>query len=93
MKIPSYIITSVILGILILIGILVFLAWRLGILKKEIQITPELRKINQIVNYIQNFSFGDLQSILPQLPQGKIEIPKVSPEEIGRDSFFNFFYY
>lgn len=88
MRNKSLIFTSTIFVIFVLGGTLIFLFWRLGILEKEFTSSPKVQELQTSMQYIQNFPFNTLNQVFQNLPLGKIQIPTVTPEELGKESIF-----
>jgi hypothetical protein len=69
-------------------ALFIFFFWRFGIFKKEFEPTPEIIELKEKIEFVNRYSFQDLNQYLQKLPTVRIEIPTVSPEEIGRDTLF-----
>lgn len=80
--------TSLIFILFVFGGTLIFLFWRLGILKKEFASSPKTEELKASLQYLQNFPFNTLNQVFQNLPLGKIEIPTITPEELGKESLF-----
>lgn len=88
MKNKPLILTFTFFGLALVIAIIIFLFWRLGILKKETELSQAFRDLKNQVEFINNYPFQSLTDYLKNLPTQVLELPTVSPEEIGRSSLF-----
>ena len=74
--------------LIVSLGIITFLFWRLGIFKKEVEMSKEFIEIKEKVEIINSYPYQDLGRYFQNLPATKMEIPALTPEEIGRQSLF-----
>lgn len=66
----------------------IFMFWRLGIFKKETQPSEKMIEIQNIVQYIKNYPFQNLNQVFSKLSTVKIEIPEVTPLDLGKEKLF-----
>ncbi len=71
-----------------LLGLVIFVFWYFGILKQEFTLSSEILEIEDKINFINSYSFQDLNQYLTKLPQIKYDIPSIDTSEIGRNSLF-----
>ncbi|GIW67146.1 MAG: hypothetical protein KatS3mg096_014 [Candidatus Parcubacteria bacterium] len=81
-------ILNFILILVLALGIVVFLFWRLGILKQEAEISSETMMVKQKIEFLNNYNYQDLSRYFQNLSVVKIDIPNFSTEELGRPSLF-----
>jgi hypothetical protein len=76
------------LFIIFAIGIVVFVFWRFGVLKKEAEVSEKISTIKNQLEYVKNYPYDELSNYFQNLPVTKIEIPDLKPEELNRPSLF-----
>jgi uncharacterized membrane protein len=81
-------IVNFILFIIFAIGIVVFVFWRFGVLKKEAEVSEKISTIKNQLEYVKNYPYDELSNYFQNLPVTKIEIPDLKPEELNRPSLF-----
>lgn len=81
-------IINFILILVLALGIVIFLFWRLGIFKQEAEISSEAMMVKQKTEFLNSYPYQDLSKYFQSLSAIKIEIPNFSPEELGRLSLF-----
>ena len=79
------------ISLIILIGILRLAFWEFNIFKKESPLPEEILKIEQEVNYINNLNLNNVANNISQklpLIVKPLEIPEITPNEIGKNNLF-----
>ncbi len=84
----SLFITTIIFVLILGGAIIFFLFWRLGIFKKEATLSQKVIEVKNQLEFINNYPFGGISNYLKNLSVQTIELPKVNPEEIGREKLF-----
>jgi flagellar basal body-associated protein FliL len=88
MRFTLHTIVNFILFIIFAIGIVVFVFWRFGVLKKEAEVSEKISTIKNQLEYVKNYPYDELSNYFQNLPVTKIEIPDLKPEELNRPSLF-----
>lgn len=88
MKSKSLIFTFLFFGLVLIIFIVIFIFWRIGILKKEPELSQTVRDLKNQIEFINNYPLQNFTGYLENLPTKVFPLPTVSPEEIGRASLF-----
>jgi len=76
------------LVLVIMIGFILIGLWRLNVLKMESETTEKIKISKETEEFIKGYSYSEILKFLNNLPNQKIELPKIKEEEIGRDSLF-----
>jgi hypothetical protein len=87
MKFTFQFILNFILILVFFIGLIIFVFWRFGILKKEAELGA-ISDIKNKIDFVSNYPYQNLVNYFQNLPTIKIEIPPINPEEIGRSGLF-----
>lgn len=82
------ILTAGVLFLALALATIVFLFWRLGILKKEPELSQNILTIKEKIEFISNYPFANLNNYLQNLSTQIFPIPQINPDEIGRPSLF-----
>lgn len=88
MKNKLLILTFTLFSVALFIAIVIFLFWRLGILKKEAELSQIVKDVQSQIEFINNYPFQSIPDYLKNLPTQVLQLPTISPEEIGRPSLF-----
>jgi uncharacterized membrane protein len=76
-----------VLLLVFVLGLIVFVFWRFGIFKKEADL-GEILDIKAKMDFINSYPYQNLMNYFQNLSTTKIEIPGISPEELGRQNLF-----
>jgi hypothetical protein len=87
MKFTFQVILNFILILVFFIGLIIFVFWRFGILKKEAELGA-ISDIKNKIDFVSNYPYQNLVNYFQNLSTIKIEIPPINPEEIGRSGLF-----
>ncbi|GIW65944.1 MAG: hypothetical protein KatS3mg094_463 [Candidatus Parcubacteria bacterium] len=83
-------IVSILLSFFIVVAIIYIAFWEFNILKKEVEMSPEIKMIEDEINYLRGInlseSVGDLKNKLPQAQV--LSEPTLTNEMIGKRDFF-----
>jgi|YNPMSStandDraft_1061717.scaffolds.fasta_scaffold04392_2 uncharacterized membrane protein len=75
--------------VLFLLVIFIIIAlWRFNILKLESETTEKIKISKEKEEFIKKYPYSEMLKFLSNLPNQKIELPKIQNEEIGRSSLF-----
>ena len=88
MKNLSFIVTTFIFFLVLVVGVFIFFFWRLGILKKEAQLSENILNFKQKTEFVINYPFANINNYIRNLSVQILPLPSISPEEIGRPSLF-----
>lgn len=88
MKFSLHNLVSFILVFLFLIGVLIFSFWRFNIFKEEGEMSKEMSAVKFQIDFVKNYYYQNIDKFLSKLSKGRIEIPQILPQEIGRDNLF-----
>lgn len=80
--------TSIFLALFLTGGVILILFWQIGIFKKELPPSPQVEEIKNQLDFINNYPFNVASEFLKNLSVTKIEIPQISPDELGRENLF-----
>jgi uncharacterized membrane protein len=76
-----------VLLLVFVLSLIVFIFWRFGIFKKEADL-GEILDIKAKMDFINSYPYQNLINYFQNLSTTKIEIPEISPEELGRQNLF-----
>lgn len=74
--------------LLLLIGGVIFVFWRFGILKQEPKLSEDVLKIKEQTEYVQQYPYQEANNYLIKLNQEVIKIPEIATSEFGRVNLF-----
>lgn len=76
--------------VILLAGFALVLFWYFGIFKKEyLEQATEIQQVSQIATYMKTYDYKGLKdNVIDKLPDVELQIPPITPEELGKEKLF-----